>query len=102
MSGLRSELAAVEGSAARSSEERQALRKHYEQRIAAAVAQVSALQRQLQQHTSAGDRRERQQTAERAAAMEAELARMRTQQVWANPACGREHRVAQHVNVVPN
>ncbi|GFR41254.1 hypothetical protein Agub_g1929, partial [Astrephomene gubernaculifera] len=78
---LRGELAAVEGGAARSGEERAALRRQYEERIAAVVAQVTALQRQLQQHESGGaDKRERQATTERAALMEAELGRLRTQQ----------------------
>ncbi|GLI68849.1 hypothetical protein VaNZ11_013393, partial [Volvox africanus] len=77
---LRSELEAVESNAARSVEERAALRQQYEQRIAAVVAQVSALHRQLQQHAAASDRRERQHSTERTAALESELQRMRSQQ----------------------
>ncbi|GIL72700.1 hypothetical protein Vretifemale_2936, partial [Volvox reticuliferus] len=42
--------------------------------------QVSALHRQLQQHAAATDRRERQHSAERTAALESELHRMRSQQ----------------------
>ncbi|PNH12123.1 Kinesin-like protein KIF21B, partial [Tetrabaena socialis] len=80
---LHAELEEVEGSAARSAQERASLRQQYEQRIATVVAQVGTLQRQLQQHESgggSGERRERQRAAERAAATETALAALRAQQ----------------------
>ncbi|KXZ56679.1 hypothetical protein GPECTOR_1g611 [Gonium pectorale] len=76
---LRSEMEAIGSCAARSSEERDALKRQYEKRIAAIVSQVSTLQRQLQQHASTpAAKRDRQQP--NAATVEMELTRLRNQQ----------------------